>query len=90
MNAGDAEHAGQLILMAALVIVIAEDGDDGDVDVREHGEAGAHLVGRAVVGEVTGDHEGVGKVIDDRKAPDIVLVAVRLQVNVGDSGQSHA
>src|ERR1700722_12691336 len=37
VDTGDAEHSGDLVLVAALVVVIAEDRDDGNANVFEHG-----------------------------------------------------
>ena len=60
MNPSKAEHAGKLVLMAALVVVIAEDRDDGNTNVFQHCEHCAHLFGHAVIGEVASDDQYVG------------------------------
>ena len=89
MDACNAKHAGELVLVATLVVVVAQHGDDGDVDVFEDGEAGAHFFGKAVISEVAGDDERVRQIVDGRECAHVLLVILLLQVDVGNGCQSH-
>lgn len=74
MDSRDAQHAGQLILVTAFVVVIAEDSDDRNVNMFEHGKHAVHLLRHAVIGKVTGNHERIGKVVDWKKLVDIAFM----------------
>src|SRR6185437_1120452 len=63
VNTGDAQHACDLILMAAFVVMISEYGDYRDVNVLQHTEHDFHLFRVAMIGKVAGDHESIGQVI---------------------------
>ena len=90
VDSGEAEHSGKLVLMTALVVVIAEHGDDGNANVFEHPKNGAHLFGHAVVGEVARYHQHVCQIIDGRKLADIALVVFCGEMDVGNCGQPHS
>ena len=70
VNTGEPEHACELVLMSAFVIVIAKNGNDGNADVFEDIEAGAHLVGHAVVCKIAGDYECICELVDQGKLAD--------------------
>src|SRR6185312_373967 len=90
VDPGDAKHPGKLVLVSAFIIVVAHDGDDGDVDVLEDAEAFEHLVLHSVIGEVAGDDQQLGKIIDDGKGADIAFAALGPQVDISGGGDPHA
>jgi hypothetical protein len=90
LNTGEPKHAGELVLMSAFVIVIAKNGNDGNADVFEDIEAGAHLVGHAVVCKIAGDYECICELVDQGKLADVPLPVICREMNVSDSGNSHS
>ena len=90
VHSSHAQHAGQLVLVAALMIVIAKHGNDGNMHMLQHREHGAHLLRQSVIGKVSGNHKGIGQLVDHRKCRDVLLVILRLQMNIGDGCNPHS
>ena len=62
------EDLDDLPLLAGFEVVIAEDGDDRDLERRDELlDEGARLFGEAVVGQVAAQGQDVGRVVDLRK-----------------------
>jgi hypothetical protein len=84
------KHPGKFILVAALVIVIAENSDDGYVNVFKHGENAAHFFRQTVVCKVSGNDQHIGKIVEGRELVDIALVVFGDEVDVSDRCQLHS
>ena len=90
VDTGEAEHSGKLVLVTALVVMIAEDRDDGNANVFEHAKNGAHLLRHAVVCKVAGYDQYVSKIVDRRELVDIALVIFCNEMDVGNCCEPHS
>ena len=90
MQSRDAQHAGEFVLVAAFVIVIAQDRNDGNVNMFEHAQHRAHFFRHAVVGEIARDDQHVGQIVDGQELAHIALVVFSGEMDVGYCGEPHS
>jgi len=89
-DADVAEDLADFVLAAGLVIVVAEHGDDGDLHGRgELARQDARLVGKAVVGEVTAEHQDVCVARDLGEQRLKRALRVPRDVQIADRGHSQ-
>ncbi len=83
-------HPHEFFFLAAFVIMVAEDGNDGDAEADEGGEHGFHFGRFPIVGEVSGENENVGFVAHTIHLIADAVVGLRCEMSVGCGGDSHA
>ena len=89
-HAGIGQNLADLVLVAAFIVVVAEHGDDGNVDRRRQlaGED-ARLFRKSVVGKIPAQDQDVGRLADLRE--ELMKDALRAfrHVNVADRGNAQ-
>src|ERR1019366_10676016 len=89
VHSSQSQHAGELILVTAFVVVIAEYRDDGDADMFKHVEAHAHFYGHSVICKIAGDHQRIGKFVHQGKFSDILFAIFGGEMYIGYGSQPH-
>ena len=89
MNSSYACHAGELILMPALMVMIAKDSDDRDANAFQNGQAGLHLLWQPVIGQVASQHQHVGGIIHCQELADVFFLLLSPEMHICYCCQSH-
>ena len=84
---GVAQHLGQRVLLVVLIVVVAQDGDLGQVDLFQHAEQDFHLARQPGIGQVAGQDEDIRPVPNplEQRPQFLCRVVPTVQVAHGDN-----